>query len=233
MRETSLNAIALTVFLITFSALLGPVLNIPPAVPAIAVFAFLGLATLDTFQWQGQGTTILSDWLAGATPEKRDRILHHEAGHFLIAHLLGIPVSGYALNAWEAFRQGQSAQGGVRFADQELASQLQQGTLSSQLLDRYCTVWMAGIAAEILVYGNAQGGAEDRTKIRAILTQLRRPPSEYNLKENWASLQAKNLLQIHQPAYEALVAAMAKRTPIDECYRIIEQSGLTPKGATT
>ncbi|MGE5658026.1 MAG: ATP-dependent Zn protease [Actinomycetota bacterium] len=223
MRETSLNAIAITVFAMTFFALLGPMFNLSPAIPAIAVACLLGLATLDTFQWQGQGGTLLLDWLAGASPDRRDRILRHEAGHFLVAHLLGIPVTSYALNAWEAFRQGQSAQGGVRFEDQELATQLQQGALSSQLLDRYCIVWMAGIAAENLVYGNVEGGAEDRAKIRTILTQLRRPASEYKLKENWASLQAKNLLQTHQLAYEALVAVMAERTPVTECYRILEQ----------
>lgn len=115
---------------------LGPLFNIPKAIPAIATFCLLGLATLDTFQWQGQGGTILLDLLAGSSRQKRDRILHHEAGHFLVAHLLGIPVTGYALKAWEAFKQGQSAQGGVRFEDEQLAYQLQNSILSAQLLDR-------------------------------------------------------------------------------------------------
>ncbi len=224
MKETSLNIIAISIFAITVSILLGPLFNLPEAVPAIATFCLLGLATLDTFQWQGQGGTILLDLLAGTSKQRRDRILHHEAGHFLVAHLLGIPVTGYALNAWEAFKQGQSAQGGVRFEDEQLALQLQNGTLSAQLLDRYCTVWMAGIVAENFVYGNAEGGAEDRTKINAILTQLRCPSSEIQLKQNWGSLQAKNLIESHKLAYESLVAAMEKRATIDECYRIIQEN---------
>lgn len=223
MKETSLNIIAISIFAITVSILLGPLFNIPEAVPAIATFCLLGLATLDTFQWQGQGGTILLDLIAGSSKQRRDRILHHEAGHFLVAHLLGIPVTSYALNAWEAFKQGQSAQGGVRFEDEQLASQLQNGTLSAQLLDRYCTVWMAGIVAENFVYGNAEGGAEDRTKINAILTQLRRPSSEIQFKQNWGSLQAKNLIETHKLAYESLVAAMTERTSVDECCEIIQQ----------
>ncbi|HAT15815.1 MAG TPA: ATP-dependent Zn protease [Microcoleaceae bacterium UBA11344] len=224
MKETSLNIIAISIFAITVSILLGPVINLPQTVPAIATFCLLGLATLDSFQWQGQGGSILLDWLAGTSKQKRDRILHHEAGHFLVAHLLGIPVTSYALNALEAFKQGQSAQGGVRFADEKLAYQLQTGTLSAQLLDQYCTVWMAGIVAEQMVYGNAEGGAEDRTKIHAILTQLRRPSAEIQLKQNWGSLQAKSLIESHKLAYESLVAAMAERATVDECCEIIQQN---------
>ena len=224
MKDTSLNIIAISIFAITVSILLGPLFNIPEAVPAIATFCLLGLATLDNFQWQGQGGTILVDLLGGSSKQKRDRILHHEAGHFLVAHLLGIPVTSYALTALEAFKQGQTAQGGVRFEDQKLADQLQSGTLSAQLLDQYCTVWMAGIVAEKFVYGSAQGGAEDRTKISAILTQLRRPISEIQLKQNWGSLRAKNMIESHKIAYESLVSAMAERATVDECCDIIQQN---------
>ncbi|MDF0553688.1 ATP-dependent Zn protease [Kamptonema sp. UHCC 0994] len=224
MRQTSLNAIAIAIFAVTISTLLGPALNLPQAVPAIATFCLLGLAAFDTFQLQGQGTAILSDLLAGNSDERGIRILRHEAGHFLVAYLLEIPVSGYALNAWEAFKQGQTAQGGVRFEDQELATKMQKGTFSVQLLDRYFTVWMAGIAAENLVYGNAEGGAEDRDKIRLILSQLRRPASEFKQKENRALLQARNLIENHKLAYEALVEAMKKREAVAECYRVIQQN---------
>lgn len=83
---------------------------------------------------------------------------------------------------------------------------------------------MAGIVAEKIVYGNAEGGAEDLTKIKAILTQLRRPSSEIQLKQNWGSLQAKNLIESHKLAYESLVAAMAERATVDECCEIIQQN---------
>ncbi len=220
MKDISLNLIAVGVFAITLSVLLGPLFNLSPAVPAIATACLLGLATIDNFSWQGQGSQILIDLFVSG--EGRDRIIHHEAGHFLVAYLLDIPISGYALNAWEAFRQGQSAQGGVRFNDLELASQLEKGSISSVLLDRYCTVWMAGIAAENFCYGNAEGGAEDRTKISALLFQMKRPLSESKLKQSWGFLQAKNLIETNKSAYEALVEAMKEKQSVDDCCKVIQ-----------
>lgn len=223
MNKTALNLIAISVFGLTMSSLLGPLLHLPPLVPAIAVVLILGAATLDSFAWQGQGGTLLIDWLEGNSPERRDRVIHHEAGHFLVAYLLDIPITGYALSAWEAFKQGQPGQGGVTFDCQELEAELQQGALSAQLLDRYCTVWMAGGVAETLVYGNAAGGADDQQKFRTIWGQLRRPLSEGQQKERWSALRARTLLQEHWEAYEALVQALQEQADIAECYRRIEQ----------
>lgn len=183
----------------------------------------MGVATLDVFQFQGQGASLLIDGLAGTSASTRERILHHEAGHFLVAHLMEIPIQGYALNGWEAFKQGFKAQGGVQFADQLLWEQLQQGQISAQVLDRYCAVWMAGIAAETLIFKKAEGGREDRDKIIAIWTQLQRPLSEAKIKERWAILQAKTLIETHKVAYLGLVEAMRNRASVADCCLGIEQ----------
>lgn len=226
MSQTSLNLIAISVFVLTLSSLLGPLFNLSPVVPAIATFGLLGLATLDSLSFQGKGGTLLLDWLASASPRHHERIVRHEAGHFLVAHLLGIPVTSYALNAWEALKQRQSGLGGVRFDDRELASQIEQGTLKAQLLDRYCTIWMAGVAAETLVYGSAEGGADDRQKIRTVLTPLGFSASACDQKQRWATLQARTLLQANWSAYEGLVGAMQQCADVSECYRVIEGSDL-------
>lgn len=223
MSQTTLNLIAISIFMMTLSTLLGPLFNLSPTVPAIATFSLLGLATLDSFSWQGKGANLLLDWLASFSPQHRDRIIRHEAGHFLIAHLLEIPVSGYTLSAWEALQQRQPGLGGVSFDDRELASQLKQGTLAARMLDRYCTVWMAGVAAENLVYGSAEGGADDRQKIRTVLTPLRFSASAQEQKQRSAILQARTLLQANWSAYEALVNMMQKRADVAECCRTIDQ----------
>lgn len=217
MSQTALNLVAITIFTLVMSTLLGPWLHLSPVVPAIAAFGLLGLATVDTLGWQGQGATLLVDWVARFSPDHRDRVLRHEAGHFLVAHLLNIPITGYTLSAWEAFRQGQPGQGGVSFSSQELDAELERGVLSDQLIDRYCTVWMAGIAAESLLYGSAEGGGDDRQKFRILWTQLRRSPEQGLLKEKWALLQAKTLIETHRAAYDALVDAMTSRLPPAEC----------------
>ncbi|NWF60311.1 MAG: ATP-dependent Zn protease [Fischerella sp.] len=223
MSKTALNLIAISVFVMTLSSLLGPLFNLSPTVPALATFTILGIATLDAFSLQGKGGNILLDWIAGFSPEHRERIIHHEAGHFLVAYLLGIPVVGYTLSAWEAWRQKQPGQGGVSFDDEELASQLEKGTLSAQMLDRYCTVWMAGITAETLVYKNAEGGADDQTKLAGVLKSLGFSAFACDQKQRFCALQAKTLLQENWSVYQALVDAMRQRATVAECIKMMNE----------
>jgi len=220
MSQLSLNLVALSVFMMTMSALLGPLMHVSPVVPAIVTAGVLGLAAVDTFSWQGNGSGIMLDWLAGLSGAHRDRVLHHEAGHFLVAQHLNIPVTDYTLNAWEAFRKGLAGQGGVQFDTHELETELQYNKLSGHLLDRYCTIWMAGAAAEHLKYQDVQGGRDDFQKLRFILSRLGFSGSAIAQKERWAALQAKTILQAQQETYEALVSAMGQRASVSECLDI-------------
>ncbi|HEY9612687.1 ATP-dependent Zn protease [Allocoleopsis sp.] len=223
MEQTALNLIAIGVFGMTLSALLGPMFNISPVIPAVTTLGVLSLATLDSFNFQGKGATLLIDWLAGTRSQHRDRILRHEAGHFLVAYLLGIPITGYTLTAWEAFKQGQPGLGGVTFDTEVLSPDVLDVRQLQLTLDRFCKVWMAGIAAETLVYGSAEGGVEDRQKLRETLTLLGRQGSEFQLKERLAIRQAQTLIQEHWESYEALVAALEQRASVAECYQVIQQ----------
>ncbi|HEY9662444.1 MAG TPA: ATP-dependent Zn protease, partial [Allocoleopsis sp.] len=119
--------------------------------------------------------------------------------------------------------QGQPGLGGVSFALPELEAAVAEGVLSAQLVDRYCTVLMAGIAAETMVYGEAEGGVDDRQALKSLWAQLKRAPAEAELKQRWATLQAKNLIEAHPKAYKALVAAMERQEPVESCCRAIEQ----------
>ncbi len=224
MNQLSLNVIALTVFTFTLSSLLGPVIHLPPAIPAIAAFAILALMTLDTLQWQGLGSLLVLEGLASLLPANRDRRLHHEAGHFLVAYLLHIPIISYTLNPWEAWQGGQPGQVGVI---------VDQGLLSSKVnpalwLDRYYQVGMAGEAAEILVYGKAEGGASDRQLLQAL--SERSPEfgiTDGTIKQRWAQLQAQSLIKHHWGPYQALVLAMKHRRSVAECIEMIEQQKST------
>lgn len=203
-------------------SLLGPFVHLSPAVPAVATFGILCFLTVDTLGLQGKAGTLVIDWFNQFSSAHRARIVRHEAGHFLAAHLLEIPVTGYTLSAWEAFRQGQPGLGGVSFGSQELEQAAQQGKLPAQLFDRYCTVLMAGIAAESLVYDTPEGGEDDRQAFRLLWRQTQRPIAEGEQKEKWALFQAKSLLQTHWNAYEALVMAMEQRISVEDCAKAIE-----------
>lgn len=226
MNQTALNLVAISIFLMTLSTLLSPLLHFSPAIPAVATFSILVVATLDSFSFESKGANLILDWLASFSPQHRDRIVRHEAGHFLVAHLLNIPITGYTLSAWEALKQKQPGLGGVSFADRELNSQLDRGIITAQMLDRYCTVWMAGLAAEDLVYSNTEGGADDRQKLQSVLTPLGYTANAVTQKQRWATLQARTLLQNNWSAYEALVSMMQQRAGVNECCRAIEEHGV-------
>lgn len=221
MEQTSLNLVAIAVFAMTLSALLSPVLNISPFIPAGTTFAILGLATLDSFSWGGKGLTLFLDLFTSS--QQRQRIIHHEAGHFLAAYCLGIPVTGYTLTAWETFRKGDKAGiGGVQF-DFSLLSDQEKISKNPLIIERTFTVLMAGIAAERIMYENVEGGEEDKQNLREIMRILGLRADIYQQKESWALLQAKNLLLRHQNAYEALVKLMEKRASVEECQQLIQE----------
>ena len=221
MPQTALNLIAIGIFLMTMTSLLGPIFHISPVIPAALTFGILGLATADTLSWNSRGVSLLLDLFASA--EQRRRIIHHEAGHFLTAYFLGIPITGYTLTAWEVLKQGQLGRGGVSFDTNALTSKSSQVDNMPLTLSRFCTVWMAGIAAEKIVYDNSQGGAEDKQQLQQALAIAGLPEESYPQKARWAELQATNLLTRHQQSYEALVAAMQQRATVEECYEIIQQ----------
>lgn len=223
MSNTTLNLVAIAIFGTVMSSLLGPLVNLSPAIPAIAVALLLGIATADTFAWRGQVGNLVVDWFAQFSPEHRDRVLHHEAGHFLVAYLLGVPITGYTLNAWQAFRQGQLGRGGVSFDDQALQQELQMGQLSGRSLDCYCTIWMAGTAAEKLIYGTVQGGDDDRQKLQLLWNQLRRPRQEGEVKLRLSLLRARTLLEANRDAYGALVELMRQNAPVEDCCALLCQ----------
>ena len=222
MESTALNVVAIAIFVMTLSALLSPVLNISPFIPAGATLGILGIATLDSFSWGGRGLTLFLDLFT--SPQERQRVIHHEAGHLLAAYCLGIPVTGYSLSAWEAFRQGQPAGiGGVQFD----FSHLSEGKALKNtplIIERTLTVLMAGIAAETIIYQEAKGGEEDQQTLQAMMKVVGIPEPLYQQKENWALLQAKNLITRNQTTYNALVKLMEKRASLEECQVLIQEN---------
>lgn len=220
MSQSLLNLVAIAVFLMTLSALLAPILPFSPFIPAFTTLSVLGFVTIDQWNWGGTGTKIITDIFA--TKADRDRVLRHEAGHFLAAYYLGIPVTGYSLSAWQAFRQGKRGFGGVQFDTTGLGS----GSLPPQQIplwiERLAIVWMAGIAAETLYDQQAQGGADDRQQLRSLLKSTGLSELAQAQKERWAILQAQNLIQTHDQTYQHLMSAMSQQRSIEDCYSLLK-----------
>jgi hypothetical protein len=214
-KQISFNLIAICVFAMTISSLVIPIFNISSTVPILTIFAIVVATTIDGFFLQSTAANLVLDAIASTNLAYRQRIIEHEAGHFLVAYLLGISITGYTLSAWESFRQGRSAQGGVMFAPPP-------PDISSQLLQQYCTVWMAGIAAEKSIYNQAEGGSEDRQKLRGVLYLAGKQQQEIVNQENLATIQAKDLIKDHWAAYQALVTAMSNRASVADCCQAID-----------
>ena len=220
-QDTGLNLLAIAIFIMMISSLLSPILQISPFVPAGATFIVLALLTVDNFTFESKGLSILLDFFA--SKEQRQRIIHHEAGHFLTAYFLGIPIEGYTLTAWEAIRAGYYGRGGVIFDATEVTQQPFNLTEARLTLDRFCTVWMAGIAAEKLSFDNSEGGAEDYQQLKTALSLAGLSPQAHQQKARWGQIQATNLLERYATSYEALVTAMEERKSVTECCAVIQE----------
>ncbi|MFM8008226.1 MAG: ATP-dependent Zn protease, partial [Dolichospermum sp.] len=124
----------------------------------------------------------------------------------------------------EAWKQGQPGQGGVSIDDQGLTTQIEKGEISTQMLDRYCTILMAGIAAETLIFDDPQGGNDDKIKLMQFLQVLGFSEDIYQQKQRFYLLQAKNLIQENWESYQVLVSAMQKGVNVEECKKVICES---------
>lgn len=209
MSQSGLNLIAIGVFSLTFLSLIAPLINLSPSFPASITALLLGLGVLDTFAWNNQGSNILLDIFADE--EQKKRIIYHEAGHFLVAYYLGIPVKDYTLNSWDAWRRGYSGRGGIVF-DLEMLN------IEQAKLDNFCTVWLGGIAAEKFIYKKAEGGVTDKQNVIIALNLAGIPASQHQQKINLALIRAQELIKQHQESYQILVDALSKGLSVAECY---------------
>ena len=208
MSQVALNTVALFIFCTTGMILFGPLVNLPAAVPVGFVLAALTIASLDMVGFQGKGANVFLDWFAQRSPAYRDRIVHHEAGHFLVAYLLDIPILDYTLSATEALQAGYSGIGGVRLKPMEA----QPGDREEWA--RYCAVCMAGRAAEQLSFQAVQGGMDDLHWLRS---QAQSFAFNAQKSEQQGSLTAKRLLKENWDSYTNLIENMNARKSVQEC----------------
>ncbi|MFK8184705.1 MAG: ATP-dependent Zn protease [Phormidesmis sp.] len=228
MNPTTLNLLAVSVFAFTLLSLVGPLLHISPNAVAIVLAACAGLLALDRYGWQGKGGNLLIDLVSSQSSEYRQRILHHEAGHFLVAHLLGIPVQSYTLSAWQGIKAGLPGLGGVVVDTSAIASPtagIEQ--LTTKTVNHYSMVWMAGVAAERQKFGAAQGGEDDKAQLRRLweLTPPQnRTAAAAETQMRWALLQADTLIETQAEAYQALVTAMDEQRSVEDCCTLIDDN---------
>lgn len=154
----------------------------------------------------------------------RERIVAHEAGHFLIAYLFGLPIHRYSLSAFDALKSRVPGQAATLFADDELSSSLRERKLGIHVVNRYSVVAMAGLASEGLLFGEATGGDADVSGLVRLLTGLEPgwKQRDIRIQARWAVVVAVGLIQTERNAYDALRKCMREGRPVGECVVAIE-----------
>ncbi|KAH7286608.1 hypothetical protein KP509_32G014800 [Ceratopteris richardii] len=129
-----------------------------------ALVALLLVSGIDLVVYNGGVQALLLDTIGRITSEKyKNRVAQHEAGHFLVAYLLGILPKDYTLSSLDAYlKEGSlSVQAGTRFVDTKFQEEVNSGKLSAGSLNKYSCIALAGVSTEYLLYGLAEGGLAD------------------------------------------------------------------------
>lgn len=198
--------------------------------PQQILFLSLGLLflwTLDAVSFNGGVSFLVLDTIGHSISQKyHNRVVQHEAGHFLIAYLLGILPRGYTLTSLEAFKKEGSlnVQAGTAFVDFEFLEEVSKGTVSATTLNRFTCIALAGVATEYLLFGYAEGGLADINTLDRLLKSLGFTQKKADSQVRWAVLNTILILRRHEKTRLMLTDAMSKGSSVGACIYVIEKT---------
>ncbi|XP_010244616.1 PREDICTED: uncharacterized protein LOC104588407 isoform X1 [Nelumbo nucifera] len=187
----------------------------------------LFLWSLDLVLVNGGIGSLVLDTIGHTVSQKyHNRVIQHEAGHFIIAYLLGILPKGYTLSSLEALRKEGSlnVQAGTAFVDFEFVEEVNKGKVSAQMLNRFSCIALAGVATEYLLFGCAEGGLADIDKLDRLLKGLGFTQKKADSQVRWAVLNIVLLLRRHEGARSKLAEAMSMGRSVGFCIDTIEKA---------
>ncbi|OIT32584.1 PREDICTED: uncharacterized protein LOC109207123 [Nicotiana attenuata] len=193
------------------------------------LFVSLGLLflwTLDLVSFNGGVGALILDTIGHTFSQKyRNRVVQHEAGHFLIAYLLGILPKGYTLTSLDALKKEGSLniQAGTAFVDFEFMEEVNSGKLTATMLNRFSCISLAGVATEYLLFGYAEGGLTDINQLDALLKSLGFTQKKADSQVRWAVLNTILILRRHEKARAKLAEAMTQGKSVGVCIDTIEK----------
>ena len=99
-------------------------------------------------------------------PDYRERVRRHEAAHFLVAYLLGLPVTGYSLDIGAAH---------VDVAEADLERRLIEKFLEEEQVNVYAVSVMAGVVGEATKFETVEGQTADLMDLQKVLNRTAGP----------------------------------------------------------
>ncbi|KAI8475990.1 MAG: hypothetical protein J3K34DRAFT_4351 [Monoraphidium minutum] len=173
----------------------------------------------------GGGEALVVDTLGRLLdPKYGKRVALHEAGHLLIAYLLGVMPKAYTLSSLDAFMRYRALniQAGTTFCDTAFEAEVSSGRLSGGTLDKYTCVALAGVVTEYLRFGQAEGGVGDVAQLDQLMRALGFTQKKADGQVRWAVLNVASILRRHAALHDALAAAMGSGESVGSCVALIE-----------
>ncbi|XP_009601047.1 uncharacterized protein LOC107801439 isoform X2 [Nicotiana tabacum] len=226
--DTNLGAIERN---LQFAAVLGGIaawyaLDLDPQQLLFVSLGLLFLWTLDLVSFNGGVGALILDTTGHIFSQKyHNRVVQHEAGHFLIAYLLGILPKGYTLTSLDALKKEGSLniQAGAAFVDFEFMEEVNRGKVTATMLNRFSCISLAGVATEYLLFGYAEGGLTDINQLDALLKSLGFTQKKADSQVRWALLNTILILRRHEKARAKLAEAMTRGKSVGVCIDTVEK----------
>ncbi|XP_057961565.1 uncharacterized protein LOC131153339 isoform X2 [Malania oleifera] len=137
------------------------------------------------------------------------RCMQHEAGHFLVAYLLGVLPRAYKIPSMEDLMQDNFTGGRVEFVDFEFLNDVNKDKKSLTALNRVCCIILGGLVAEHLVFGFSKGFHSDVRELDRMLKLSGLAEGEMDSRVKWAVQNAILILHCNHAARTRLADAMA------------------------
>ncbi|XP_030515217.1 uncharacterized protein LOC115728954 isoform X1 [Rhodamnia argentea] len=243
--ELKLNGIEAALLLSPVDATLGAIernLQLAAVAGGLSAWNLLGLSpqqifyvslgllflwTFDSVSFNGGVGSLVLDTIGHTFSQKyHNRVLQHEAGHFLIAYLVGILPRGYTVSSLDALKKEGSlnVQAGTSFVDFEFLEEVNVGRVSARMLNRFSCIALAGVATEYLLFGCAEGGLADINKLDLLLKGLGFTQKKADSQVRWSVLNTVLLLRRHDMARVELAKAMSQGKSVGFCINVVEDT---------
>lgn len=205
--------------------------NIGSALALSLLFGLLAAVTQAAGFWVTLGllsASLGSIWVGAFAPqflpkgpEEAQRLQTHEAAHFLVGYLLGVPIRSYSVDA--------AGRPSVEFDDR--IGPLAGYTTSRQALDVFCVVACSGIAGEGQLWDGSQGGLADLEALGQAVSfgiggEGLTGPAEMANFTRWGVFYAASMLRAHRASWFALKGAMAEGADLCGCIKVLEAAAV-------
>jgi len=157
------------------------------------------------------------DTVSRLNPEYMERIVKHEAAHFLIAYLSGIPVSSYSLGLMEMH---------VELLEAKIEKKLvgKAGVITTEEMEALAVVAMSGVAAEAKYFEKVAGQEADLFSLQKAMnkTEPKLGAQKEQSVTRWAVYKAARIITDNEKSYERLCQALKEGKSVAECVKAIE-----------